>query len=375
MPAAAAQTAAAVIPGQLDVDEVLELVVRDERAAPAPAGAVARGEVLGPVDELVDGFVATLVATPSTQRTYERACRRFVASLGPAAGLEDVTAARIAAHHTALVRDGLASSTVKKERAALNSWLRWLVDLEQIPAAQARGALAVKLPRARTAERQAPKALSAAEYDRLLVAARAAIADDPIAGARDLAIVLVLGDGGLRCEELAGLQRRDFEPARKGAKLRALRIRHGKGDRERVVKLSARTTNAIVRWERARREVGPALEHDRLFITLGRRRPDGRHDHVGDRCGQPVLAAVMKRLGAIADVPVELRHPHALRHTCATELLRAGATIADVRTMLGHSSVKTTSIYLASDASRQEDVVALRERGRLTLDADRDRVG
>jgi len=39
---------------------------------------------------------------------------------------------------------------------------------------------------------------------------------------------------------------------------------------------------------------------------------------------------------------------------------------------LGHASVKTTSIYLASDEDRQEQAVQRRERGRPTLDDDRD---
>ena len=121
-----------------------------------------------------------------------------------------------------------------------------------ISALQARQALAVKLPRAEQAGREAPKALSSGQYSDLLRAAKAAIADDPLAGARDLAIVLVLGDGCLRCEELAGLQRVDFVAARKGAKLRALEVRHGKGDRGRTVKLSERASRAIVRWERER---------------------------------------------------------------------------------------------------------------------------
>jgi hypothetical protein len=63
----------------------------------------------------------------------------------------------------------------------------------------------------------------------------------------------------------------------------------------------------------------------------------------------------------------ELRHPHALRHTCARELLRAGATIADLLHLLGHASIKTTSIYLTSDEQRQEDADIRRERGRLPL--------
>jgi site-specific recombinase XerD len=87
-----------------------------------------------------------------------------------------------------------------------------------------------------------------------------------------------------------------------------------------------------------------------------------------------VLAGVFKRLGAAAELPDALRHPHALRHTCATELLRAGATIAEVRVFLGHASVKTTSIYLVSGDERQEHVVELRERERTTLDDNGDAV-
>jgi integrase len=75
--------------------------------------------------------------------------------------------------------------------------------------------------------------------------------------------------------------------------------------------------------------------------------------------------------GAAAELPVDLRHPPALRHTCATEMLRAGADVGNVRIFLGHASVKTTSVYLASDEDRQEHVVGLRECGRPTLDEDR----
>ncbi len=127
-----------------------------------------------------------------------------------------------------------------------------------------------------------------------------------------------------------------------------------------------------MRWDRERIQAfGPEADDAPLFITLGRRRRDASYTRLGGPCGQPVLAAVLKRLGAAAQLPVELRHPHALRHTCATEMLRTrGVTIADVRIFLGHASVKTTSIYLASDAGRQEQAVRRREEGATTLDDD-----
>jgi site-specific recombinase XerD len=78
------------------------------------------------------------VARPQSQRTYLRACRRFATWLGPQAGPGDLTAANVARYHAHLIATGRASARVKKDRAALNSWLRWLVEHDRIPAAQAR---------------------------------------------------------------------------------------------------------------------------------------------------------------------------------------------------------------------------------------------
>ena len=293
---------AAAIPGQLDVEEVLDLVLRDERA-PVVAEQ-GEGSSSRPPRSWSPRLPPRWSPGPQTQRTYRRACARFVAWLGPLAGAEDVTAANVARYHAHLVAGARASATVKKDRAALNSFVRYLAEHDHLPARQAREALAVRLPRARRTSREAPKALTGAQYQRLIREAKARIADDPLAGARDLAILRVLGDAGLRCEELAGLERRDFLPARDGAKLRALEVRHGKGDSQRRVKLGNDAARAIVRWERERtRVLGPAADDAPLFITLGRRRRDGSHLAVGGRCGQEVLSGILKRLGAAAELP------------------------------------------------------------------------
>jgi hypothetical protein len=66
----------------------------------------------------------------------------------------------------------------------------------------------------------------------------------------------------------------------------------------------------------------------------------------------------MKSLGAAAELRDEPRHPHALRHTRATELLRGRTTVVDVRVLLGHASVKTTSGYLASGEDAKSTLCA-----------------
>jgi site-specific recombinase XerC len=204
----------------------------------------------------------------------------------------------VARYHAHLVSTGRASATLKKDRAALNSWLRWLVEHDRIPAAQARWVRAVRLPRVEQTGREPPKALSAVQDARLVREVKARIDDDPLVGRRDLAIVLVLGGAALRCEELARLERRDFLPARRGAGLRALDVRHGKGDRPRRVELSSDAARAIVRWDRQRTSLlGQPADDAPLFITLGSRRRDGSYTRPGGGCGQSVLADLVRRLG------------------------------------------------------------------------------
>jgi site-specific recombinase XerD len=337
------------------------------------------GEVLSEALSLAEAYKATLVAQPQTQATYWRACRRFVEWLGPGASAQDLTADAVSRYHAFLVQSReprRSDRTIKKDRAALNSFIRWCQDQELIDPRQAKLALSVKLPKGESDEDDdgPPKALSPRHVQRMLAAAKARVADDELKGRRDVAILVTLLDAGLRAEELAFLDRRDFLPARDGARKRSLNVRFGKGSRQRKVKLTARATRAIILWERARADAFGAPEGTApLFITLGRRRRDGSYSRPGGRVRQWALNDLCKTLGAAAEIPEDLRHPHALRHTCATEMLRRnGVTLVEVQRHLGHADPKTTAIYTRTTDDRLEWVVDQLEKPLLTIDEDRD---
>ena len=186
--------------------------------------------LVSPLEPLVGAFVATLADAPQTQRTYARACAWFLTWLGPEAGPGALTLATMAAYQAHLAAPAVdgrrrSSATVRKDRAALNSLLRWAAEHGALERRQAELARSVRLPKARAEGREAPKALSDELYERLVAVVAAQLERDRLMGSRDLAIVRVLGDAGLRCEELAALERGDFLPARPGARPRARRPR------------------------------------------------------------------------------------------------------------------------------------------------------
>lgn len=62
-----------------------------------------------------------------------------------------------------------------------------------------------------------------------------------------------------------------------------------------------------------------------------------------------------------AGIRKDLAHPHILRHTRATELLKGGVPITVVQDLLGHSALTTTAVYLR--ISGQEAKLILKDRG------------
>ena len=113
---------------------------------------------------------------------------------------------------------------------------------------------------------------------------------------------------------------------------REVRVRSGKGNRDRVVPLGSRAGAWI---ERYLREVRPllasGLDRGELFLTdYGE---PFRKNRLGDR-----LQPYVRRAGLPGAC-------HLFRHACATHMLENGADIRYIQAMLGHSQLTTTEIY------------------------------
>ncbi|MDT5059377.1 MAG: hypothetical protein QOF66_7743 [Mycobacterium sp.] len=173
-------------------------------------------------------------------------------------------------------------------------------------------------------DRSLPRGLDPAAVRRLL----ASCDRRRLAGRRDFAILLLLSRLGLRAGEVASISLDDID-WRIG-----ILVVHGKGNREDALPLPTDVGEAIVSYLRRR----PRSECRALFLRVTAPRQGM------DRC---TVAWVVRASCDRAGLPRV--GAHRLRHTAATEMLRAGASLPEIGQVLRHREQKTTAIYAKVD--------------------------
>lgn len=160
---------------------------------------------------------------------------------------------------------------------------------------------------------------------------------DTVAGLRDHAVLVLLARLGLRTAEVAALRLEDVD-WRAGQIL----IR-GKGSRVEPLPLPQAVGEALVDYLcRAR----PACGCRSLFLTVRGRPPRG--------LTAMAVRAIVPRACQRAGLP--RWGAHRLRHTLASDLLRAGNSLPQIGQVLRHRSLLSTSIYAKVDTVRLRDV-------------------
>jgi len=158
---------------------------------------------------------------------------------------------------------------------------------------------------------------------------------DADAGALALerALFEVIYGAGLRISEACGLDTGDVEIEGTRA---MVRVRQGKGRKDRLVPLGAKATEALRAYMPHRTTRLARVSGAALFVTR-------RGARLGPRAARRLLA---RREIATGTPRVS---PHALRHSFATHLLGEGADLRAIQEMLGHASLRTTQRYAHVD--------------------------
>jgi site-specific recombinase XerD len=186
-----------------------------------------------------------------------------------------------------------------------------------------------------------PVVLSQAEVIRFL---------DAIRTIKFRAILMTVYAAGLRLSEVTHLRVSDIDSQRM-----VIRVRQGKGQKDRYVMLSARLLEVLRLYWRAER---PA---DFLFPSRKDQQQPLNKEVVQRACRQAGLDSGISK-------PVTVRM---LRHCFATHLLETGTDIRVIQTLLGHSSVSTTQIYTHVSAKTVRATESPLELLAYPVDADR----
>lgn len=166
---------------------------------------------------------------------------------------------------------------------------------------------------------------------------------DTWAGRRDRALLLLAVQTGLRISEIIGLRCMDVHLG-PGAHVSC----RGKGRKERITPLAARTAEILRSWlaDRARGPDSP-LFPTRRGVPLSRDAIEHRIALHGEAAASRCPTLRNKRVSA-----------HVLRHTAAMRLLEAGIDTTVIALWLGHEHVDTTAIYLHADLTIKERALA-----------------
>lgn len=269
----------------------------------------------------MDAYLAHLAGRKVRVRArdvYGREVRAFAHALGPDASVADVSARSITHYQDTMGH--LAASTIRKKLSAIRSWCRWCVS---VGLRLDDPTLHVEWPKR---PKKLPRALKSDELRQLEAALEAPL---PLLNLkkrriaeRNRRIVLLMLYCGLRRTEVAMLRWSDIDM---DDRVLFVRTEAAKGGIERTVALHSRVVADLALTPRSLRRGAVA-------------------GHKDGRClSHKTIGTVFERW--LDDLGLRI-NAHRLRHTCATQMLAAGASLRDIQQVLGHADIRTTEGYL-----------------------------
>lgn len=230
---------------------------------------------------------------------------------------------------TQWVHDQALRPNARKGRLSrLRPYVRWLVRHGHLDFDITIDIPAVKIPH------PAPKDLTPAAIRRLI---------DAAPDRRGRLIVVMMVQCGLRCVDLSRALIEDIDTS---SRRLAVRAKGGGGEVTHTVPIPTEAWELLVSEVLAVRRSGPIIcAQNRLSPTAVSR------GHLSKLVQRWIIAAGLKSF------PFDGVGAHALRHTCAQDMLDRGADIRAVQAALGHAHQSTTEIYLRREPPGLRDAM------------------
>ncbi|HVY76176.1 MAG TPA: tyrosine-type recombinase/integrase [Puia sp.] len=266
-----------------------------------------------------------------TVRAYTDDLLQFSEFLRSSFGETDLSGAS-----TPLIRSWLArlkekkisSRSINRKISSLKSFFKYQIRAGQLEKTPMSGIISPK------AGKKLPVYVEEKDLDLLI---RHVEFPDNWAGKTDRLLILMFYQTGMRLSELVNLREdRIDRPARL---VRVL----GKGNKERMIPLSAELVIEIDHYAQAKRESGRSGEPELLIGNKGKK-----------LYPRYAYEAVKKYLSQVTTI--DKKSPHVLRHSFATHLMNHGADLNSVKELLGHSSLAATQLYTHNTIEKLREV-------------------
>ena len=248
-------------------------------------------------------------------RCGQTTCRRSVP-------IEQIDRKAVRCYLAALHQRGLKKRTLLRRLSTLRSFFRYLISEKIVRTNPIEEIQAPKL------DQTIPTVLSYDQVEHLF----AQPDSDSLFGCRDRCAMELFYSSGLRVSELAKINRSDLDLDN-----RAIRVK-GKGKKERrlpITRCAARWIKRYLNHKERRCQDKPWSEKDQEALFLNR-----FGQRLSTRSIDRMFQKYLHQSGLAAAVT-----PHTIRHTIATHWLEKGMDLKMIQTLLGHRSLKATTIY------------------------------
>ena len=213
---------------------------------------------------------------------------------------------------------GKKTSTVSRNLASIRSFYQFLLRTRKIKEDPTEGIQSPKI------EKKAPSVLTSQEVELLLDQPK----DVDLKGTRDKAMLEFAYATGMRVTEIISLDIDDinFEEG-------YVNCRHA--NKPRIIPLGKLSLKALKEYTEQARNILIKDDNEKaLFVNVN-----------GQRLTRQGFWKIIKYYKDQAHITKDIT-PHVLRHSFATHLLQNGADLKSIQTMLGHSDISSTQVYM-----------------------------
>ncbi len=223
---------------------------------------------------------------------------------------------------------GKKTSTISRSLASIRSFYQYLVRVKKIKHDPTENIQSPKV------EKRVPSVLTSEEVENLLSQPK----DVDLKGTRDKAMLEVAYATGMRVTEIISLDVDD-------ANLEEGFITCRSANKQRNIPLGSISIAALKEYINEARPIMIKDENEKaLFVNVN-----------GKRLTRQGFWKIVKFYKEQAHITKDIT-PHVLRHSFATHLLQNGADLKAIQTMLGHSDISSTQVYMQFQDSGIRDI-------------------